>query len=148
MEGEIHGLIAATADQSDGIVWATADYNTVAVPRTATPATGTGIGTGSNNTDMIIAQHNASSVDLSNYAAGVARSYEGGGHTDWFLPSKDELNKLYLNKEAIGGFNDSGIYWSSSESSTSDAWGQNFDGGGQAYYRRNGGSRVRPVRAF
>ena len=31
---------------------------------------------------------------------------------DWFLLSRDELNKLYLNKEMIGGFEGDG-YWSS-----------------------------------
>lgn len=149
VEGAVHGLIAATTDQNAGagIAWATAAYDDVPVPRVATPATGTGIGTGSDNTDMIIAQHNASSVDLSLYAAGVARSYEGGGHTDWFLPSKDELNKLYDNRVAIGGFSDIS-YWSSSESSASYAWFQYFLNGIQNNFYRYNVFRVRAVRAF
>ena len=58
------------------------------------------------------------------YAAGLARAYNGGVYTDWYLPSKDELNKLYLNKVVIGGFAGGfpdGFYWSSSEDSSTTA---------------------------
>ena len=87
--GETHGLIAAVQDQSSGIRW----YNGINV---TTGATGTAIGTGSANTDAII---NVQGPTETSYAAGLARAYTGGGHIDWFLPSKDELNKMYLNKQ-------------------------------------------------
>ena len=87
-----HGLIAATADQSSGIQWYNGDY-------IVTGATGTAIGTGLTNTNAIIAAQGSGS-----YAASIARDYNGGGYTDWFLPSKDELNQLYVNRAAIGGF--------------------------------------------
>ena len=37
-----------------------------------------------------------------NIAAKVARAYTGSGYSDWYLPSKDELNKIYLNKASLG----------------------------------------------
>lgn len=37
-----------------------------------------------------------------------------GTNDRWRLPTKEELNKMYLNKDEIGGFS-SGLYWSSSE---------------------------------
>jgi Protein of unknown function (DUF1566) len=130
-----HGLIAATSDQSTGVQWHNGSY-------TNTYATGTAIGTGLSNTMAIIANQGAGS-----YAATVARSYTGGGNTDWYLPSKDELNKLYINRVSIGGFA-SAAYWSSSESVTLSAWLQVFGSGGQNFLFKNYAFYVRAVRAF
>jgi hypothetical protein len=72
-----------------------------------------------------------------------------GGHTDWFLPSKDELNLMYENLKVaeVGGFADFS-YWSSSEYNASGAWNQHFSGGSQNPNGKNGTERVRAVRAF
>jgi hypothetical protein len=139
-----HGLIAATADQSEGILWAVEACQSTSVPG----GTGTALGTGSANTDNIIAQNGAGTT----YAAGLARAYNGGGYSDWFLPSKDELNKLYLSKDAIGGFADV-AYWSSSDEEiipdVQGVWVQHFFSGSQ---NRTGKTinmlRVRAVRSF
>ena len=133
-----HGLIAATADQSTGIQWNNGYSYTL------TGATGTAIGTGLSNTNTIITSQGATST---NYAAGLARAYTGGGYTDWYLPSQDELNKLYLNKTAIGGFA-SFYYWSSTERDFSNAWYQYFFIGSQFYQGKNNESYVRAIRAF
>jgi Protein of unknown function (DUF1566)/Pentapeptide repeats (8 copies) len=69
------------------------------------------------------------------------------GYSDWYLPSKEELSQLYLNRSAVGGFVDS-VYWSSTEYSARVAWVQGFDDGGQNYYYKYSEWRVRPVRAF
>ncbi len=71
-----------------------------------------------------------------------------GGYTDWYLPSKDELNQLYINRALIGSFSN-GNYWSSSEVSSSQAWSQNFSGGAQSgTTTKNNTYRVRAVRKF
>ena len=145
--GETHGLIAAVQDQSSGIRW----YNGINV---TTGATGTAIGTGSANTDAII---NVQGPTETSYAAGLARAYTGGGHIDWFLPSKDELNKMYLNKNIInttaaansGSDFSANNYWSSTEYDSNTAWVQYFGNGGQGYYDKlNTYVNVRAVRAF
>ncbi|MBA7515592.1 hypothetical protein ES705_07634 [subsurface metagenome] len=139
-DGIGHGLIAATADQSseDGIIWAIVDYQSTKI------GTLTTIGSGSVNTDLIIERNGGDST----YAAGLARAYNGGGYTDWFLPSKDELNELWVNRELVGGFTN-GTYWSSSEySSENRGWNQDFFTGFQVDVLKSSPHKVRAVRAF
>jgi len=134
-----HGLIAAAGDQSAAIRW----YNGTYI---ATGAIFMRIGTGSSNTDAIISAQGAVATS---YAAGLARAYTGGGHSDWYLPSIDELNVLYLNKTAIGGFPAGKFrYWSSSERSGTDAWIEDLSDGGQVWFNKNEPYRVRAVRSF
>jgi len=135
---EQHGLIAAIADQSTGIQWYNGIYGVT------TGAIDTAIGTGQANTTAIVNIQGAGS-----YAAQLCNDLTVGVYNDWFLPSKDELDKLYINKVAIGGFA-GGYYWSSSELSVSFAWAQLFYNGlqdGIPKYLTDTG-RVRAVRAF
>ncbi|MGV1010805.1 MAG: hypothetical protein ACOYBS_00005, partial [Flavobacterium sp.] len=132
-----HGLIAATADQSSGIRW----YNGGNV---TTGATGIALGTGLANTNLII---NIQAGTATTYAAGLARAYNGGGYTDWYLPSKDELNKLYLNRVAIGGFANN-YYYTSSEIGYDASWIQGFQYGDIMGILKYNSQRVRAVRSF
>ena len=71
------------------------------------------------------------------------------GYSDWHLPSKEELNSVYVNLKQIGvgGFaNDS--YWSSTESSNNSAWLQYFNDGLQNNDGKYNRYDVRAVRAF
>ena len=143
---ETHGLIAATEDQSTGILW---HFEAAGI----TGATGTAIGTGQANTNAIIAlygtENNAAKVcdDYTNFETGT------GVYSDWYLPSQDELNKLYA-MHALGfvGFaNNYNYYWSSSEYNETNAWLQGFGGGSQGNTNKNGTFDtfyVRAVRAF
>lgn len=139
---ETHGIIAAPSDQSRGIQW----YNESFM---ITGATGTALGTGQANTTAIVNIQGAGS-----YAAQLCNDLDIDGYNDWYLPSKDELNKLYLNKEAIGGFDGvflSAFYWSSSESenNTNAAWDQLFtDGFQNEFDDKNNTLSVRAIRAF
>jgi hypothetical protein len=63
----------------------------------------------------------------------------------WRLPTKEELNLMYLNKNEIGGFA-AAYYWSSSENYFSYAWGQNFNNGNQNPSLKNFTGYVRAVR--
>jgi hypothetical protein len=137
----LHGLIVAIKIQNDslGIRW----YRE---PSIITRVTDTTIGAGLSNTNKIIQV--IGGLDNS-YAAGLARLYNGGGYTDWFLPSKNELNKLFLNRGEIGGFEFKGFdYWSSSETDPLYVWAQNFKPGNMYWSAKNNVGYVRAIRAF
>ena len=136
--GETHGLIAATVDQSSGIQWALPTYQ-----HTLLGGTSSALGSGLANTNAIIAQNGAGTT----YAAGLARAYSGGGYSDWYLPSQIEMNKLFLNQGAIGGFG-TGDYWSSSEDDMNNSWAQSFSGFGSFNWWKSMSYCVRAVRAF
>ena len=131
-----HGLIAAPSDQG------TAQWGCFGT--TLSGADGTAIGTGAQNT-----------IDIMNgcSTAGIAARLCGdlvlGGFSDWYLPSKDELNQLYINRVAIGGFA-SWWYWSSSEFNHLYAWFQHFGDGynSQVHGKSEHFGPVRAVRAF
>jgi hypothetical protein len=134
LAGQTHGLIAAPSDQSTGITWG------VSRPPIAI---GSAVGTGLANTVAIITNQGAGI-----YAARLCFDLVLGGYSDWYLPSKDELNKLYLNKIAIGHFADN-YYWSSTESGSYVALTLQFANGSIKWeeykYMPN---YVRAIRAF
>jgi hypothetical protein len=79
------------------------------------------------------------------------------GYSDWHLPSKEELNSVYVNLKlpGVGGFGSSGnwepgwIYWSSTDYHNGVfAWTQNLKNGRQDYYYDYSKYKVRAVRTF
>jgi len=82
-------------------------------------------------------------------AADICANLSLGGYSDWFLPSKDELNLMYENLKifGVGGFADN-YYWSSSEYDAGHAWFQDFDDDIQQSYPKDWIFRVRAVWAF
>jgi hypothetical protein len=145
-DGGLHGLEVAPVDQSTSQVWIKGG----STQKTENGNTSTAIGTGLANSNAIIDQtgHTGS-------AAQVCRSYNGGGLTDWYLPSKDELAAIWANlvndgtgvNSGVGGFADD-LYWSSSEYDSLLAWYQYFGSGSQGSDYKNYNTRVRAVRAF
>jgi hypothetical protein len=114
-------------------------------------ANGLVIGTGTTNTAAM-----AASVACSSNAAVAVGLYAPAGTSagQWFLPSKDELNAMWLYSQ-VPGFNTatygwvaSDFYWSSSQLAANFAWFQNFDDGYQNLNTKTSPRRVRPVRAF
>jgi hypothetical protein len=135
------GLLAAPSDQSTTAEWGCfGDY---------LGGTISGIGAGQVNTTLILDDCAESGI-----AAKLCDDLVIGMYDDWFLPSKDELNEMYINLKlnGFGGFS-SGYYWSSTEYDHDNAWGQDF-GDGDQFINDQGSlnklsfANVRAVRAF
>jgi hypothetical protein len=138
-----HGLIAASSDQNTGIQWNNGSF-------TNTTAFASCVGCGDGNTSMIVYNQGSGS-----YAAKLCYDLSFEGKTDWYLPSKYELNLMYRNIGQgnalglgnVGGFA-GGFYWSSTESFSNSAWVQIFINGDQGIGDKSSTYGVRAVRAF
>jgi hypothetical protein len=130
-------LEAAPSNQSSSAEWGCGG-----VPISG--ADGTAVGTGEQNTLDIEA-----GCTTPGTAADLCANLSLDGYTDWFLPSKDELNLMYENLKffGVGGFADN-HYWSSSEDNANSVWVQSFFDGDQYNISKFNTSRVRAVRAF
>jgi hypothetical protein len=109
--------------------------------------TETAIGTGKRNTDLIVSRLRRTGEG--GKAAQLCDNLVYGGYSDWFLPSKDELDAMYKNLKLKGWDNfGSGWYWSSSESDKRYVFQQQFSDGEQGIYIKNYTNSVRAIRAF
>ncbi len=144
------GMVCAINDQaSSSAGWGCYD---AVNPVTINGADGTAIGTGAQNTADIVAGCTSSGI-----AADVCTNLTLNGYSDWFLPSKDEMNEIYQNKATVnatatanGGSNldESVLYWTSSEFDAQNAYDfYFFNGASQSSLKLNVFS-VRAVRAF
>lgn len=85
-------------------------------------------------------------------AANAVAGYNGGGKSNWHLPSRDELTQINVQRDRVNGIVDAAYYWSSSElpSSSEEAYDQKLSGNGfrGSAMKFNIYRYVRPVRAF
>ena len=146
-----HGLVCDKSDLPGFTRWFAGSY-------TSTMAFGRGPFSGEANTTIIIA--NQGFGDGATYAARICNELQitEGGKTygDWYLPSKDELHQMYVNRATInatavansGSSFVSSIYWSSTEANGLDAWLQDFSSGSQSFFDKFLEVYVRAIRAF
>ena len=178
-----HYLEAAPSDLSTK-VWATTDemcynptdgsnnnncqsfsiYSGNTSAKSASRTAATAIGMGMANTEGFAGRLAGYPSNSTNFAAGVAWAYTNNSKTDWFLPSKDELNELCKYARNTGQASGGGTicaggssptsrgfvsdyYWSSEENDCC-AWVQYFGSGSVTGYLKYAEAYVRPVRAF
>ncbi|MFT7345734.1 MAG: hypothetical protein ACI9CP_000175, partial [Cryomorphaceae bacterium] len=151
LDGNGGGLISALTDQSTGVEWGCSGT-------LISGADGTAIGTGAQNTIDIQAGCTTSGI-----AADICANLTLGGYSDWFLPSKDELNLMWTNladsdgdgfiagptdPNNIGDFANT-YYWSSTELDIYGAWLQDYANGFQTNYEKSSTFiNLRAIRAF
>ena len=144
--GTCGGSATQTSDfagNGNGITLCTGPTVNAYTPQ-GTPVYGMTVGTGYANTAILVPLCNPSD------APNIARAYDGGGMTDWFVPSYDEMQALwdYPNRNAIGGFPPL-AYWSSfshKDNAFMTVNWRNKDYGYDVY--PGSGYGFRPIRAF
>ena len=118
---------------------------------TTVAGTLTAIGKGEANTALVVAVMEAA-APVTNTAAQLCDALTVGGQSDWFLPSRDELNEMYdaLELNNLGSFESATNphYWTSSEQQATQGYFQWFSDGYQANAHKGNSYRVRCVRAF
>lgn len=150
-----HGLAVSIVDISTSLPWSTPNFQT-----TLAGATANGLVFGANYTTLgeidtaLIVNQNSPGTS---YAAGACAAYNGGGYTDWYLPSLSELGLIQAMKTTINnsltkisgaGLIGTATYWSSFENSPNYAFYQDFSDGIQNFNPKNVTFAVRAVRAF
>jgi hypothetical protein len=138
-----HGLIVSPEDLTTTIHYDTDGSTTTG---STTNATGLAIGSGSNNTNTLLSSYGSTRFHAASYCKLF---YNGGGYTDWYLPSLMELQQLYFQRNAIG-IPSLRYYWSSSEVNAFNAWVIDF---GQptfisTSYNKSTSAALRAIRAF
>lgn len=154
-ETKQHGLICAKNDlnNNNGIHWHAGTNG-------RTRATGNGLFAGENNTLIIISALVAIGDDGEDYAAlqsnELVVAQNGNSYGDWYLPSRVELitlrqNKVIINNVALANGGTtlvSELYWTSTESSASTAWGYNLSNNTGGTLLKTSAHHARAIRAF
>jgi len=132
-----HYLEAAPSDIGR-LKWSSTNINVV--------DTSIALGAGRKNTNLISAAH--SGDDATNNAAKACKGLTTGGISDWFLPSKGELEEMYRSFLASNITN--GDYWSSSQDTIGNAWYRYFQDVTNEWrsYSKGNTCYVRAIRAF
>ena len=151
LDGNGGGLVCLVNDINIDLEWGCSGY-----PMPG--ADGTAIGTGFQNTIDIVNANCSFGGNGIGIAANICENLTHEGYSDWFLPSKDELNQMFINKDiinlgsgiAFGSILGYTYYWSSTEGDDFNACLQDFTNGNQycnagTKYGVNG---VRAIRAF
>jgi hypothetical protein len=142
IKGEQHGFVVSPEDIAKSAYWGCAGLTIPGADRNE-------VGYGKANSNDILR-----SCGTSNSAARLCANYTYDGFSDWSLPSKDELNQIYLQADKIGGIDKTDLYWSSTEYQGTTipdqtiAWLQLFIDGTYREARKNELYRVRAIHYF
>ena len=134
-----HGIIAANEDFEEAASWSKKDA--------LNGASAVKIGAGAANTNHIFKNQGSPVFDDDEYAALQCLNLIENGYSDWYLPSKDDLNQMYLHKDVIPNLKPF-AYWSSTEVNKTTAWFQNLGNGAQVQQVKTSGYAARAVRYF
>ncbi len=119
-------------------------------PNKAVATAGCHEGQANTNTLATYAPNASTPYAAATYCANLSPATDAAralGHDDWYLPSINEVSMLFANLGPQPNYNfQNAYYWSSSENTTTSAWGQGFTSGTQSTNAKYNLRRVRCVR--
>jgi len=133
-------LEAAPANSGENLAWASNSDLIPGLSQNTGEQTDRVIGRGRLNTAIIIAR----GINQPYITPAASACFNPG--TDWFLPSQNELDQLYLRRNDVGIT--SGTFWSSSQTLSNYAFRHNFTNNLRSDITKSTGNDVRAVRAF
>jgi len=131
-----HGLITATIDKSTR-------KQQLNETKILTNAVSVGNPTGKYNSDRINVIKGAGADD-----AQVVENYQDANLSEWYLPTRYDLNKLYLNRSVIGGYAAFSKGWKSYRVSSVNEWYKSFVTGGEFSNGKDDAVYIRVIRNF
>lgn len=114
----LHGLIISPSKvHLGGVAWSKGDLSKVGTTKSS-------IGSGLDNTNTIISHVGNTGI----YPAKICADLVLNGYSDWYLPSKDELELLHINSSSIdlASYGSILLFWSSSEGEISHNFAYQF----------------------
>ena len=122
-----HGLVVTSDNTALSVNWANIDSY---CGTNLVGGTSTAIGTGAANTAII------ASTCVGITAASRCIAVTDGGYSDWYLPSRDELNAINSSLGLPSGFNfvSGRFYWTSSEYSSTSVWLTQWNGPNNGFW--------------
>ncbi len=102
-----------------------------------------GIATGEFNTDRLNAMTGKGETDDQ-----VVENYRDANLSDWHLPTRYDLIKLYRNRAVIGGYTEFANGWKSTEVSSVNEWYRSFITGGEFSNGKDDAVYIRVIRKF
>lgn len=141
-----HYLEAAPASTIAILSWALSSDLIPNLSQNDADSTDWAIGRGRLNTAIIITHGSANSYETP--AASHCAALTIGSRTDWFLPSKDELNELAQIAGQHGIPNDPVLFRSSSQQNTQNVWSHSFSGNTQTTGWKDMTGNTIAIRAF
>jgi hypothetical protein len=132
-DGGKHGLITATIDHS---MWRDGSYSRAYTVRD-------GVATDKFNAKRMLALRGAEA-----YEESLFPSQQGHKLSDWYLPTRYELDLLYLNRHILGGYSAFVRGWKSTEVSRVNAWFGSFRTGASFTNGKDDVAYIRVLRSF
>ncbi len=134
--GGEHGLLTAVVSESTRVTKLDGTY-------TYADAFSDGLGSGRFVAERMLVIKGEGAYDAQTLPKG-----QGSIYGDWYLPTRYDLNLLYLNRAAIGGFSEFAKGWNSIEISSVNAWFHSFTTGARFTNGKDEEVYVRVLRKF